>query len=75
MAEGAVDEFGAGVGIQQHDADVDLIERGRQPLRGGMMLLLPGESVDPFLSQETGDEAVPAAVTASSSMRARSDRS
>ena len=33
IAEGAVDEFGAGVGIEQHDADVDLVERRRQPRR------------------------------------------
>ena len=33
IAEGAVDEFGAGIGIEQHDADVDLVERGRQPRR------------------------------------------
>ena len=55
VAEGAVDEFRAGVGIEQHDADIDLVERRRQPHRGGMMLLLPGEGVDPFLPQHSGD--------------------
>ena len=43
-------------GIEQHDADVDLVERRRQPRRGGMMLLLPGERVDPFLPQQAGDD-------------------
>ena len=56
IAEGAVDEFGAGIGIEQHDADIDLIERGRQPVGGGVMLLLPRERVDPFLPEQPGDE-------------------
>ena len=55
VAEGAVDEFGAGVGIQQHDADVDLIERRPQPLRGGMVPALRGKGVDPFPAQQAGD--------------------
>ena len=56
IAEGAVDEFGARIGIEQHDADVDLIECGRQAVGGGMMLLLPCERIDPFLPQQAGDE-------------------
>ena len=75
IAEGAVDEFGAGIGIEQHDADIDLIERGRQAICGGMMLLLPRERIDPFLPRSPVMSAVPPAVTASSSMRARSDMS
>ena len=56
VAEGAVDEFGAGVGIEQHDADVDLIECRRQPHRGGVVFLLGCKRLDPFLSQQTGDD-------------------
>ena len=41
---------------EQHDADVDLVERRRQPLGGGVVLLLPGERVDPFLPQQAGDD-------------------
>ena len=35
MAEGAVDEFGAGVGIEQHDADVD---HHRRELGAGLVM-------------------------------------
>ena len=52
VAERAVDEFGAGVGVEQHDADVDLIERRRQPLRGGMMPALPRERIHHSLPQQ-----------------------
>jgi hypothetical protein len=47
----------ARIGIKQHDADVDLIERGRQAVGGGMMLLVPCERIDPFLPQEAGDNS------------------
>ena len=46
IAEGAVDEFRGGVGIEQHDADVvDLIQRRRRAFRGRMMLTLPRECI------------------------------
>lgn len=55
MTKGAIDEFGAGVGIQKHDADVDMIERRRQPLGSGMMSALAGQCIgQPFL-QKAGD--------------------
>ena len=40
---------------EQHDADVDLVERRPQPLRGGMVPALRGEGVDPFPAQQAGD--------------------
>jgi hypothetical protein len=55
IAEGAVDELGAGVGIEQHDADFDLIERRRQTLRGGVMHTLPVEGLDQPFPQYPGD--------------------
>ena len=42
-------------------------------VRGGVMLLLPGEGVDPFCRSRPVIAAVPAAVAASSSMRTRSE--
>ena len=49
VAEGAVDEFGAGFGVEQHDADIDLVERGRQPRRGGVCSAFERERVEqPF---------------------------
>ena len=35
--EGAVDEFRAGLGVEQNDAEVDPVERGRQALGGGVV--------------------------------------
>ena len=55
VSEGAVDEFREGIGIEQHDADVDLIERRRQPLRGGMMPALPGKRIYHPFPQQAGD--------------------
>ena len=46
---------GAGVGIEQHDADVDLIQRGRQPRRGGVLPALLCERIHQFLPQQAGD--------------------
>ena len=73
IAEGAVDEFGAGVGIEQHDADVDLVERGRQPVGGGVMLAAPSAKASTISCRSRPVmTAVPPAVTASSASRARS---
>jgi hypothetical protein len=55
MAERAIDELCAGVGIQQHDADVDLIERGGEPLGRRMMPALPGERIHHSFSHQSGD--------------------
>ena len=55
IAKGAIDEFGAGVGVEQHDADVDLIERRRQTLRGGVMPAFPREGIHPSFPQQPGD--------------------
>jgi hypothetical protein len=56
VAKGAVDEFGAGIRIKQHDADVDLVECGRKPRRGRVLGLLGSKGVDPFLPQHAGND-------------------
>ena len=55
IAEGTVDEFRAGVGIEQHDADVDLVERRRKTLGGGVMPALPRERIHHSFPQQAGD--------------------
>ena len=55
VAEGAVDEFGAGIGVKQHDADVELVERVRQPRGGGVVLALQREGIHQSLPQQPGD--------------------
>jgi len=54
-SEGAVDELGAGVLIKQHDADVDLVQRGRQPCRERVLGALMRKGVHQLPADEPGD--------------------
>ena len=55
IPEGAVDEFGPGIGVEQTIADVDLVEGGGQPCRGRVPLALPSERVHHPPPQQPGD--------------------
>ena len=55
FAEGAVDEFGAGVLVEQDHADVDLVQCGGEPCRSGVALALMFDGIQHFLPQHAGD--------------------